>query len=66
MIREIWNKYGMPLDNTYTAKAFCGMGEHLRSRRIAGKNILFINTGGIPLLFDDLLRMETTGEGEKR
>ena len=66
VIRDVWNKYGMPLDNTYTAKAFRGMGEYLRSRGVIRKNILFINTGGIPLLFDDLLRMETTGGGEKQ
>ena len=54
-VRDVWNQYGLPLDNTYTGKAFRGMREYLKTRRITGQNVLFINTGGIPLLFDDLL-----------
>ena len=52
----VWRKYAVPLDNTYTGKAFYGMGEYLRSRGIAGKTALFLHTGGAPLFFDDLLR----------
>lgn len=59
----VYRKYALPLDNTYTAKAFYGMGEHLRTRRITDKNVLFINTGGVPLFFEDMMRMrKTAGE----
>lgn len=45
-------KYGIPLDVTYTGKAFMGMTEYLKE--IRNKNILFIHTGGTPLFFDAL------------
>lgn len=53
-IREILMRYGLPLDTTYTGKAFQGMGEYLKERSITDKTILFIHTGGTPLFFDDL------------
>ena len=43
---------GMPLDPTYTGKAFWGMQDYLNRNGIIGKNILFIHTGGTPLFFD--------------
>ena len=52
----IWRKYAVPLDNTYTAKAFAGMGKYLQDRRITGRNVLFLHTGATPLFFDDILR----------
>lgn len=45
---------GMPLNKTYTGKAFWGMTEYIKKNDIKHKNILFINTGGAPLFFDDL------------
>ena len=48
----IYNKYGIPLDPTYTGKAFYGMKEHLKKNNINNKNILFIHTGGYPLFCD--------------
>lgn len=45
-------EYGIPLDSTYTGKAFMGMTEYIRG--IDRKNILFIHTGGTPLFFDVL------------
>ena len=53
-INEIINKEGIPLDRTYTGKAFWGMCEFLNKSKTTGNNILFINTGGCPLFFDDL------------
>lgn len=53
-IREIFVNEGIPLDATYTGKAFWGMNKFIKSNRITEKNILFIHTGGIPLFFDDL------------
>ena len=48
----VLKRYGIPLDATYTGKAFMGMTEYLVD--IKEKNILFIHTGGTPLFFDTL------------
>lgn len=53
-IREVLIQNGIPLDTTYTGKAFWGMKEYIKEKQIKGKNILFIHTGGTPLYFDDL------------
>ena len=55
-IKEAMIKYGIPLDTTYTGKAFNGMKKYIIENDIRGKNILFIHTGGTPLFFDDLGR----------
>lgn len=44
--------YGLPLDSTYTGKAFMGMLSYLE--KLFNKNVLFIHTGGTPLFFDYL------------
>ena len=54
VIREQFLANSLPLDPTYTGKAFRGMQAYLEERGITGKNILFIHTGGIPLFFDAL------------
>lgn len=51
-------KYGIPMDSTYTAKAFLGMKKFIQSNSITDKKILFIHTGGTPLFFDDFGRMK--------
>lgn len=51
-INRLWTQYGIPTDETYTAKAFTGMIDYLKIQGIKGKNILFIHTGGTPLFFD--------------
>ena len=48
---------GIPMDSTYTAKAFCGMKKYIEKEQIENKKILFIHTGGTPLFFDDLKNM---------
>ena len=53
-IETVLKKYGIPLDATYTGKAFMGMNEYIAKEQIKGKNILFIHTGGTPLFFDTL------------
>ena len=58
-IETILKNYGIPLDATYTGKAFMGMSECLE--KIKGKNILFIHTGGTPLFFDTLNKMNCRG-----
>lgn len=44
----------LPLDHTYTGKAFHGMLCYLEEHGIRDKDILFLHTGGTPLFFDDL------------
>lgn len=51
-IETVLMNYGIPLDATYTGKAFMGMTEYLKKQQITEKNILFIHTGGTPLFFD--------------
>ena len=51
-IETVLKIYGIPLDATYTGKAFMGMTEYIKD--LKDKNILFIHTGGTPLFFDEL------------
>ena len=53
-IKEVLIIDGIPMDKTYTGKAFWGMKEYIKKNRISCKNILFIHTGGTPLFFDNL------------
>ena len=56
-IEMVLKTYGIPLDATYTGKAFMGMSEFIRKEQIKDKNILFIHTGGTPLFFDTLKKL---------
>ena len=56
-IEAVLKTYGIPLDATYTGKAFMGMTEYIEQNTIEDKNILFIHTGGTPLFFDALNKM---------
>ena len=51
-IKNMMCKYGIPLDTTYTGKAFWGMKKFIEKEKIKDKNILFIHTGGTPIFFD--------------
>lgn len=53
-IREMFCMNGIPMDPTYTGKAFWGMKKYLREEEIADSRILFIHTGGTPLFYDCL------------
>lgn len=53
-IYEVLIKYGIPLDPTYTGKAFNGMKNYINENKLVNNNILFIHTGGTPLAFDFL------------
>lgn len=54
LIDTIYGTDGIPLDMTYTGKAFYGMVKYLEENHIQGKNVLFLHTGGTPLFFDFL------------
>lgn len=54
IVKDVLLYEGMPLNSTYTGKAFWGMKRFIEETNIKEKNILFINTGGTPLFFDDL------------
>jgi D-cysteine desulfhydrase len=56
-IEAVLKTYGIPLDATYTGKAFMGMSEYILHHEIKEKNILFIHTGGTPLFFDTLKKI---------
>ncbi len=51
-IKEVLIKEGIPLDTTYTGKAFWGMKEYIKKEKIKNKKLLFIHTGGTPIFFD--------------
>lgn len=54
IINRVLSLDGIPLDRTYTGKAFWGMTEYIKEKKINNAKILFIHTGGTPLFFDDL------------
>lgn len=64
-ILEECRENGIPLDMTYTGKAFWGMKNWIREHKITGKNILFWHTGGTPLFFD-LLEKNKANKNERR
>jgi D-cysteine desulfhydrase len=51
-VREIYLRFGIALDPTYTGKAFYGMKKYIEENGLRGKKILFWHTGGSPLFFD--------------
>ncbi len=55
-IEYVMEKYGIPLDPTYTGKAYTGMMKWLETHGNDGDPVLFIHTGGTPLYFDYLAR----------
>jgi D-cysteine desulfhydrase len=54
VVKEVFNLDGIPLDTTYTGKAFWGMIEYLKENKVKDSRVLFIHTGGLPLFFDNL------------
>ena len=53
-IRMAMLRWGLPLDGTYTGKAFHGMMTLAREEGWHDQKILFVHTGGTPLFFDHL------------
>lgn len=62
IIKACMLNYGIPMDSTYTAKAFLGMKKYIKANDITGKKILFVHTGGTPLFFDDLKKIVDEGK----
>ena len=54
-IREVYEKFMIPLDPCYTGKAFFGMLREIEKKNISG-NCLFIHTGGYPI-FKDMMNL---------
>jgi len=54
----MYENHGIAFNRSYTGKAFTGMKNYIKKNNLSNKNILFINTGGIPLFFDDLKNIE--------
>ena len=57
VIEKVLRGYGIPLDGTYTGKAFYGMTEYTERMHVRDKDVLFLHTGGTPLFFDALAKM---------
>ena len=52
LIRRQFRDHGLPLDMTYTGKAYYAMEQLIRQKGWQGKRVIFIHTGGTPLFFD--------------
>lgn len=50
--RDALRRCGVPLDMTYTGKAYRGMLGEIERLDIRGERLLFLHTGGTPLFFD--------------
>lgn len=57
VVRMVLRVYGIPLDGTYTGKAFYGMTDYMKRMDIRDEDVLFLHTGGMPLFFDGLSEM---------
>lgn len=57
VVRMVLRVYGIPLDGTYTGKAFYGMMDYMKRMDIRDEDVLFLHTGGMPLFFDGLSEM---------
>ena len=57
-IKDILKQNSIPLDPTYTGKAFCGMKKYIKENKIENANVLFIHTGGTPLFFDNINKIK--------
>lgn len=54
VIQNMMEEHGIPLDPTYTGKAYGGMLKLLESSGTDRDCVLFLHTGGLPLYFDYL------------
>ncbi len=54
VVNSMFINHGIPMDLTYTGKAYNGMLKYIVENNIENKNVLFIHTGGTPLFFDSI------------
>lgn len=54
VIEQMMEEHGIPLDPTYTGKAYSGMMDMLKKQGTDQDSVLFWHTGGTPLYFDYL------------
>ena len=52
VIAQMLRLNAIPMDPTYTGKAFLGMLDHLKKTEEKDACVLFVHTGGLPLFFD--------------
>ena len=60
LIKKMAQKEGIIMDPVYTAKAFIGLCDHLKSSSVDYKNILFIHTGGVFSIFDHAAALQNS------
>ena len=53
-MQRMMKQHGVPMDGTYTAKAYSGLLRLAQAQGWENQKILFIHTGGTPLYFDSL------------
>lgn len=53
-IRDMMRLHGVPMDGTYTGKAYCALRKLAEKEGWQNKRVLFLHTGGTPLFFDAL------------
>ena len=58
LIGWLWKEKQIPLDRTYTGKAFYGMMQYLNRNQIRDSRVLFLHTGGTPLFLDEQEELE--------
>ena len=46
-VSEVFRKYGVPLDEVYTGKAFYGMMSELEDSKYDNSTVIFLHTGGV-------------------
>lgn len=54
VVKQQFCQNGIPLDLTYTGKAFWGMLQYIEKNHLENCDILFVHTGGTPLFYDGL------------
>lgn len=52
LIQQQFRDHGLPLDMTYTGKAYHAMLQLMQEDRWQDKRVVFLHTGGTPLFFD--------------
>ena len=53
-LRRMMTLHGIPMDGTYTGKAYTALHRLAQAEGWQGKRVLFLHTGGTPLFFDSL------------